>query len=142
MEEYGNTHPDVIHMGTLSTMSDVSGNRQYLHEYELPEHLVYPVTFGDDSQEIEYEDNSIVNGEDPSKTTYGKALKKQGVTQEGLFEAIQGEPEFAIKTKNAVPYRNRVEGKGKISYMVPKSIINSGDVSYVGLRNLWGGGIR
>lgn len=139
MEEYGNAHPDVIHMGTESSMPEVSGNRQYLHEYELPEHLVYPVTFGDEDEEIKYEDRSIASGEDPSKTIYGIALAKKGIKQEGLFETIQGEPEFAIKTKTAVPYRNRVEGRGEISYMVPKDIIKSGDVRHVGVRNLWEG---
>lgn len=130
IEGHTNADPDVVHMGTRKSALDAGGGRRFLHEYEIPSHLVYPTVFGDEYKEMAYEDREIAYGADPSETKYGKAIK--GV-KEGLFESIPGEASFALKAKMAIPYRNRVENPGDISYMVPKSIINSEGVRHVGV---------
>jgi hypothetical protein len=130
LEAYSNAHPDLIHMGDARTVKDTTlKTREHLHAYDIPQHLVYPVTMGDEEDFIKEEDNRIDWGGDPTRTDFGKAMS--GV-QEGLFETVTATPDFAFKTKMAVPYRNRVEGMGQISYMVPKSIINQEGVKYAG----------
>jgi len=128
---YTNTHPDLLHMGDARTVKDDDFEvREHMHAYDIPEHMVYPATFGDEDSFMWDEHMKIINGADPTETKFGKAMS--GV-QEGLFESVPAKPDFAIKNKVALPYRNRIEGVGRISYMVPKSIINQEGVKYVGL---------
>jgi hypothetical protein len=44
-------------------------------------------------------------------------------TPEGLWEDIPAQPEDALKWNQAVPYRNRAEDRGSISYILPKRSI-------------------
>jgi hypothetical protein len=130
LEPYSNAHPDIIHMGDASTVRDKNlRNRQHTHAYDIPQHLVYPATMGDEEEFISEEDQRIAWGGDPTRTDFGRTMS--GV-KEGLFETVPATPDFVFKTKMAVPYRNRVEGMGRVSYMVPKGIINQEGVQYVG----------
>lgn len=130
LDSYSNAHPDLLHMGDARTVRDKNlETREHMHAYDIPQHLVYPVTMGDEEDFMRDEDQRVAWGAEPTETEFGKAMS--GV-QEGLFETVTATPDFAFRAKMAIPYRNRVEGIGRISYMVPKSIINQEGVKYVG----------
>ena len=125
-EDYENTDFNVIHAGTMEAAS--AGHlafRDFVHEYQIPKTHEYPVTFGDSPEHL------------PSEETYDSGAFKEfnknmkGV-QEGLFETVSGTPQFAIKTNQAVPYRNTAESPGSISYMIPKKAINDSGIIYKG----------
>lgn len=123
--DYSNSHDDVIHAGSLEAVSEpgLIGNRKYLHKYDVPVEHTYPVTFGD-------EDWTLKHPEREQKV--GARLKKENV-QEGLFETVSGSPELAVTSNMAVPYRNRAEDIGSLSYMLPKKAINEGNIIYRGV---------
>lgn len=118
LHHFGNVHPEVIHAGTMRAAKDIGEGRPYFHMYDIPASEAYPVTFGDEGTEVEREGPVFV-------------ANMRGV-QPGLFETISGEPKTAIKSGRAVPYRNRAEDKGSISYMIPKNAIGK-TVFYAGL---------
>lgn len=107
----GNIHPDVIHAGTLESALDRNyqenrGNTSYLHKYKISKSSIHPVTYGDEQEQLDY-----------PPTRFKEAMV--GVP-EGLWEDIPGDPADALKWHQAVPYRNRAEDSGSISYMLPK----------------------
>lgn len=128
IEGYDNAHPDVIHAGTRQAALDITGihgNRDFIHAYQVPAEHTYPVTFGDE----QYLQN------EPDKRNKRDARVVSTGEQEGLFETLTGDPELALRTNMAVPYRNMGEDVGSISYMLPKSAINEGKIRYVGVKN-------
>lgn len=128
VEDYTNAHPDVIHMGTLKAAE--SFNRRYIHEYDVPEDMIYPVTFGDEKEFLKHDQHMEEQG---VTSEFGEAMKGK---QPGLFETMAGEPELALKSKMAVPYRNMTtEDMGSISYMVPKSLIYYGGAEWAHVRD-------
>ena len=139
-EKYSNSHPDIMHMGTARTVDDAFlSNRPYVHKYRVPVSHVYPAVFGDEKELIDSEERQIVGyGAEPHETSFGRAMT--GI-QEGLFEQTPATPEFVLRNNVVVPYRNRLEGKGEISYMVPKSLFprSSGDkdspIEYLGVEH-------
>lgn len=118
LQHFGNVHPDIIHAGTMQAAKDIGEDRPFIHMYDIPAHEAYPVTFGDEGTEREKENPTFV-------------ANMRGV-QPGLFETISGEPSVALKSNRAVPYRNRAEDKGSISYMIPKKSIGK-TVFYAGV---------
>lgn len=131
-----NVHPDVIHGGTEQSASEFA--RLYTHVYEIPVEKQYPVAFGDAPQmtfsdEREEFDPSTGN---PVMRGFPKDYQQnmRGV-QPGLFESIPGDPRLALKSQMAVPYRNKGEDPGSISWMIPKSVIKEGGIRYVGLKD-------
>jgi hypothetical protein len=118
----GNNHPDIIHAGTRQAATERRG-RDFLHIYEITPGEEYPVTFGDEDTESNTYESPVM------------ATKLRG-TQPGLFETISGNPDIAIKSNRAVPYRNAAEDKGSVSYMIPKGAIGK-TVKYVGLDPDW-----
>lgn len=117
LEEYTNSHPNVIHMGSLGAAKFF--NRRYIHKYEVPAEHIYPVTFGDEDAFLADQDWHDSQG---SPSEFGTVMKGK---QTGLFETMAGDPQLAIQSKMAVPYRNATpEDLGGISYMVPKSLIH------------------
>lgn len=130
MNYYTNSDPDVIHMGTAKTIGDYGlRSRPYVHTYSVPTSHLYPVTFGDEQQFLDADNFGL-----DTSSEFNKAMK--GV-QEGLFETIPGDPRLAITSNTVVPYRNREESPGSLSYMVPKKLIASGDVKYKGVSPTW-----
>lgn len=123
-ESYGNSHIDVIHAGTENASSGVGRFRKYTHMYDVPSHSMYPVTFGDEDEFL----NEQSFDQERAKI-FNSSMKG---AQPGLFEETSAEPEFALKTNKVIPYRNRVEDPGSISYMIPKNAINPKGVIYVG----------
>lgn len=128
MNYYTNAHPEVIHMGSSETMTALPLRaRPYVHTYSVPTSHLYPVTFGDEQQ--------FLDRDDPDwPSPFNRVMR--GV-QEGLFETVPGEPSLALKSRTVVPYRNREESPGSLSYMVPKKLIASGDVKYKGVSPTW-----
>ncbi len=128
----GNQHPDIIHAGTVeSADAKSSGLRPFHHEYEIDMSEAYPVTFGDEEFSSNKE-NTVdkVNYLEPNN--FKENMK--GV-QEGLFETVVVTPDIAIRSNRAVPYRNRVEDAGGVSYMIPKGAVGKG-VRYVGVKTV------
>jgi hypothetical protein len=125
---YSNADKDSLHMGDVTTVKSSNlSSRPYLHAYDLPSHKTYPVVMGDEQDFI---DEEYIMNENGEKSSF--SVKMSGV-QEGLFEGVSATPELAYKAKMAIPYRNRVEGQGRISYIVPKTIINNDNVKYQGV---------
>jgi len=120
-DEYGNTSPDVFHVGTESAAQDSRVGRPYTHIYDIPAHKMYPVTLGD-------EDFYLTR---PESMKFNEGMR--GV-QEGLFETVMAEPEYAVETSQVLPYRNRVEDAGSISYIMPKNAIHEDGVIYRGVK--------
>lgn len=124
LEDYTNSHPDVIHMGSLDAAKTFK--RRYIHAYEVPVEHVYPATFGDEDEFIYNQDKKDAYG---TPTEFGRVMRGK---QPGLFETMAGEPELALKSNMAVPYRNMThEDMGGISYMVPKSLIRRDGAEWV-----------
>lgn len=139
-----NVHPDVIHAGTEEAAFDVASGiggsssslRNYVHVYDIPVSKQYGVVFGDDFSATftpEMEERSINypnQWNDPSPRKLNERLKGQQV---GLFESMIGTADIPIRSKMAVPYRNRAEDIGSISWMIPKNAFEKGGVRHVGV---------
>ena len=119
----GNNHPDVVHAGTEQAAKDVArGVREYMHMYEITPGEEYPVTFGDEETETQTYESPVFT-------------RRMRNVQPGLFETISGDPDLAIKSNRAVPYRNTAEDKGSISFMIPKGAIGK-TVRYLGVQKM------
>lgn len=118
-----NVHPDVLHMGTKRSALQIY--RTHLHEYEADPSDIDPIVHGDSQIAM-----SRTGGGDKY---FNKAMA--GV-QPSLWESVPGNPYQAIRTGKVLPYRNLVEDAGSISYMVPKDLIKSGKVRYVGVTDV------
>lgn len=129
-----NVHPDVLHMGTRR--SAMSIHRTHLHEYEANPSDIDPIVYGDEKHMMDVEKIA------PSSFRAKDIRKAMQGVQQGLWETVTGDPRDAITRGKLVPYRNFSEDVGSISYMVPKSAIQSGKVRYVGVTNLTEDGLR
>lgn len=137
LEKYSNAHYNVLHMGTEESMKHpFLANKRFMHKYSIPDSHIYPVTFGDEGHLMRRQAREDRAG---GATPFSRAMK--GV-QPGLFETVSGDPELALSSGMAVPYRNMAEGVGEISYMMPKSLIHSGVGKYHGItllpHQVWG----
>ena len=131
-----NFHPDVFHVGTeASTEVSRFRDRSYLHEYEIDmsHPSVSPVTWGEENTILRSHDlieqkltdktfDAPHSSEVKTVREFDDSMKGQ---QEGLFERVPANAEQAAKG-TILPYRNRVEDKGSISYIVPKSAVGNG----------------
>lgn len=131
----GNTHPDIVHAGTLEAARGILGANTeaeypYIHAYDIPVHKQYPVVFGDDFGSTFHPEEEVYADEYPS---VGEFVNKMRGVQPGLFESVSGTPDIALKTSQAVPYRQRGEDIGSISWMIPKSAFHRGGVRHVGV---------
>lgn len=154
-----NLHPDVIHAGSDKAALDIMGEtRPYIHEYtvEMEHPRVSPVIWGDEPQILQ-EDEDIAHyrkmgvlddmlEESKSKTTLnGKSLLARQVAymdrmnafmkgrQPGLWEETPADVVDAAKRNVVMPYRNRREDIGSISFLIPKRSVG-GAVTYGGVK--------
>lgn len=121
-ESGGNTHPDVLHMGTRRAAVQI--HRTHLHEYEIDPSKIHPLVYSDEFHAV----HDSGNNKDFNKSMAGK--------QEGLWETVVPDINEVASRQQVTPYRNRVEDPGSISYMVPKSAIWGGAVRYKGVTDL------
>lgn len=103
----------VEHLKPLAE-SDVLDRRPYVHTYEVPESLISPETFADDT----------FPGQSKWFHTHPKGE---------LGSDLPASRQDAVTNKRVVKYTNAIEAAGKLSYIMPKSRIESGDIRYVGL---------
>lgn len=136
-----NYHPDIFHAGTEASTQEVRfKNRPYMHEYEID--MSHPsmseVVWGEESSILRDHasvENDMANA-DPYKLGVVKEFSdSMRGKQEGLFESVPANAEDAATKGKILPYRNRVEDKGSISYIVPKSSVGSA-VRYVGVKRV------
>lgn len=132
-----NYHPDIFHAGTVeSTKESRFSNRPYMHEYEvdMSHPSISPVVWGDEPGIVQaqnkVEQNLTVSHPDRIKVLKEFSDSMSG-KQEGLFENVPADAQYAAEKGVILPYRNRVEDKGNVSYIVPKSAVG-GAVRYVG----------
>lgn len=118
-----NTHPDIIHAGTLEAAKEIGGGggwhtlmRPYMHAYDIDVSEMSPVTYGDA----------------PGMEETQKFKKRLAGEQQSLWESVPSTGEETLQHGRVQPYRNNVEDEGSISYMIPKSAIGTGRVRYVG----------
>ena len=131
-----NVHPDVIHAGTRGAATEIGSHRPYMHMYDIPVTAQYPVTFGDSpGMTFEDEEEKFDTEEGtPEETGLARQFqKKMRGVQQGLFETTPGDPRLAVRSNLAVPYRNKGEDEGSISWMIPKGAVKSGRIKYAGL---------
>lgn len=124
-----NEHPDIIHMGTRR--SALHFHRPYLHEYEIDTSAVEPVVYSDEPYTVTRTDRSK-NPDDSAAKNWKQAMAGK---QEGLWETVDPDIEEAATQGRVIPYRNRIEDAGSISYAVSKKAIQSGKVRHVGVTN-------
>ncbi len=118
---FGNTHPDIIHAGTLASAHEIGGGtRQFIHMYELDTREASPVVYGDA----------------PGLGETQKFKRNLVGEQESLWESIPSTGMETLEHGKVQPYRNKAEDEGSISYMIPKSEIAKGRVKYVGHNKL------
>lgn len=132
--EVSNTHPDVIHAGTETAARGFG--YEYMHAYDIPVTAQYPVAFGDAPEMTFHDEEERFDFEEgtPEETGYPRTFQKnmRGV-QQSLFETTPGDPHLAVRTRMAVPYRNKGEDEGSISWMIPKRGVKKGGIKYAGL---------
>jgi hypothetical protein len=156
-----NFHPDVIHAGSLQSTLDIMGERRpYTHAYDIDmsHPSVSPVVWGEENQILQ-EDNDIM--ERVRKGTIGELLSRPSTrlantgktlierqvdlakdfndkmvgVQPGLWEETPANAKEAAETRTVLPYRNRREDIGSVSFIVPKHAISEGGpVRYAGVR--------
>lgn len=135
-----NIHPDAIHAGTAKAALSIF--RNHVHEYEIDlEHPdVSPVTWGDSEAIMGADADSLEHmkkykPEDIARGIYRPRvmdfLESMQGKQEGLFENTPADVGRAVVNNTVIPYRNRCEDKGSISYVIPKSTVG-GAVRYIG----------
>lgn len=82
----------------------------YIHTYEVPDEVVSTERFGDDDH---------VHTFDSSDTPQ-------------LWESVNATRQDAVENERVVRFTNSVENRGSQSYILPKSLINSDKIKYVG----------
>lgn len=156
-----NFHPDVIHTGSLQSTLDIMGeSRPFIHAYDIDmsHPSVSPVVWGEENQILE-EDNDIMDRvrkgtidemlSRPSTKLAGtgKTLIQKQVelakdfndkmvgVQPGLWEETPANAKEAAETRTVLPYRNRREDIGSISFIIPKKAIGpKGPVRFAGVQ--------
>ena len=135
-QDIDNRHPQVIHAGTEA--SSKAFHRPFTHVYEIPVEHQYPVAFGDEPGMTFKDESESFDPETGLPQSSGSFISPyqrnlRGV-QQGLFESIPGDPKLAVRTDMAVPYRNKGEDMGSISWMIPKGAVRTGRIRYAGLK--------
>lgn len=129
-----NVHPDIIHAGTPAA----AVHRTHIHEYEID--LSHPdvsgVTWGDSPLVLQSDkDYELIANDEPEWWSKGSRLdhfnKRMSGVKEGLFENTSADVLNAAQKGTVLPYRNRREDSGSISYAIPKSAVG-GAVKYIG----------
>jgi len=114
---YTNTHPDIIHAGTHKAASELGGGiRPYIHAYDVDTREMSPVTYDDA----------------PGMGETNVFQRSMSGVQQSLWESVPSTGEETLKHGRVQPYRNKVEDAGSVSFMIPKSAITAGRVTYVG----------
>ena len=132
-----NYHPDIFHAGTEESTKEVRfSNRPYMHEYEIDmsHPSISPVTWGEEGSILR--DHASVENDPNNADSYKLGVVQEFSDsmrgkQEGLFESVPADAQYAAEKGSILPYRNRVEDKGSVSYIVPKSSVG-GAVRFVG----------
>jgi hypothetical protein len=136
-----NNHPDVFHVGTEESASvQRFSNRPYMHEYEIDmsHPSISPVTWGEegsilrDQQKVEESPETATLDKTVALHIFNDSMRGK---QEGLFESVPADAEYSAEKGVILPYRNRVEDQGSISYIVPKSSVGSA-VRFVGVNRV------
>lgn len=125
-----NEHPDIIHMGTRAAA--LHKYRPFMHEYEIDTSAVEPVVYSDEPHLVNRTDYS----KNPHDSTANDWKRAMAGKQEGLWETVTPNVGEAAAKGKIVPYRNRAEDAGSVSYAVSRSAIKSGKVRHVGVVNL------
>lgn len=154
-----NFHPDMLHLGSEQSALDIlEENRPYIHSYQidLAHPSVSPVAFGDEGQILEEDDHLTalrkqglleprIEASRTETTMGGKSLLERQVkymdqfnarmrgVQPGLWEETPANAKEAAETGTIIPYRNRREDIGSISYLMPKASVG-GAARYLGVR--------
>lgn len=107
---------DVVFMGGSQDLEGINAEvgREYAHFYKVPRSLVSYETYADD----DHPDDSaqyIPNGRQLQLTQH--------------LPALRGD---AVKRNQVIKYINAREARGSTSFIVPKSLIKSGDIQYSG----------
>jgi hypothetical protein len=117
-ETFDRKHADkVIFAANKENISDISRVRvsPYFHTYEVPEHLLSAERFGDDD----------MLSNDTS------ALFLRSDTPE-LWETLPAKRKDAADRNQVIRFTNHYESPGSTSYILPKALINTGKIRYVG----------
>ena len=106
---------EVIHAGTLDA---ARGRRsKVFHMYEVPKSLL----------DVTYADSDMIS------TDVDRRRNVYGPPQQSLWETSIKTPQEVHEGNLVVPYVNKMEDKGSISYMIPKHLIHSKQVRYAGM---------
>lgn len=111
---------DAIFAGSKESALDRTGmtGRTSIHHYRIPAHLLSGEVYGDDYLTSGYHrvhERAALKGENP-----------------GLWEGIPVDPAKAATRNVVTRYRNLREDEGSISVVMPKHLIQGGQIQYVG----------
>jgi hypothetical protein len=107
---------DVIFMADEDNkdMSSAIDYAKYAHVYRVPSKSLSVEVYGDDDQ--------------PDKSL---ELVRQETQQPELWAGVPASREDAVSRGRVVRYKNALEAPGSLSYIVPKSLIASGDAQHL-----------
>lgn len=119
-----NSHPGVIHAGTLEA-AQTRNRRRVVHQYEIPLSLL---------SETRRDSDDGNNPNDRRPYAHNPMPGHQfGPPQQELWEYQDKNINKVASGNSVVPYFNQFEDKGSTSYMIPKHLINAGKIKYTGL---------
>jgi len=148
-DESDNYHPAVFHAGTIDAASQYG--RPYIHRYQINVNhpSVSPVTWGDAPAILDADDyyeaqQNAIDGDNwlvhAGFTHMNRFKQAMSGKQPGLFEETPADVKYAANRDVVMPYRNRRESYGSVSYIIPKGTVGGSDdddspVRYGGLYN-------
>lgn len=91
--------------------------REWAHYYDVPKNLISPETYADDDRPNE----SLPHIKGPQLE----------LTHD--LPALRGD---AVRGNRVIKFVNAIEAPGSLSYIIPKSRIQSGDIQYRGMRSV------
>lgn len=126
-----NRHPDIIHAGTYKAALEVDGgDRSHVHAYDVDIREMSPVTYDDEPSA------GVTHDDEPNSGEPNKFKINMAGVQQSLWESIPSTGEETLKHGRVQPYRNKVEDRGSISYMIPKSAVGTERVKYAGVSEI------
>jgi hypothetical protein len=116
---YGHPH---VFAGTEQAAIDrmMESGRDVIHHYRIPVSMLRPEIWADDDHDPDSERDSRIVME---------LADKSGPT---LWETVPVRPRD-VKPGEVLQYRNQVEDKGSISYIMHKKDINDNKIKYMGM---------
>lgn len=108
-----------------SNPGDPRKPRQFQHAYRVPMSALEPVVKGDDT----------FDGDHLSGYALNQLADASGVDQPELFESVGSSRWETVSRGKVQPYRNHGEGRGSLSFIMPKDKMEDLGIQYMGVKD-------